>query len=107
LKISAADDNTIYQKNFDANKVSRFNSTYVGKNVDELISEFGEPASITNRSNYEFTDQLAEIKSFNYMRGEFRLQYSSQRDARLDYIRLSCVVSKGKIIMMENVLYEE
>jgi hypothetical protein len=107
LKISSAEDNTIYKDNFDVHKVSKFNTNYVGKNVDDIILEFGDPISITNKITLEYIDQAALIKSFNYSTGEYRLLYSSQRNPRLDYIRLSCVVSRGKIKEMESVLYVE
>ena len=106
-KISSALDNTFYPGHFSSSDPAQFNATLVGKSVDEFLSEFGKPLSITHVGNSASISDASAIDSFPYHQGTYRMTYSVQRNPVLDYIRLSCVVSGGKVKEVENVLYEE
>lgn len=106
-KISSAFDNTVYPGHFSSSDPAQFNATLVGKNVDEFLSEFGKPLFITHEENSASISDASVIDSFPYHQGTYRMTYSVQRNPVLDYIRLSCVVSGGKVKEVENVLYEE
>lgn len=103
-----AEKNTVFSTELeDGEYLKKIKSLEIGMPTKDAITIIGNPIWIKNLGDGTITENKQEIENHSFKGGKFRMSYTYQKNAALDFIRISLLSEDERVIEIENVWYRE